>query len=686
MERRKLISVTDTQYSDALLTSLNEQRIQGILCDVTVVVEDKKFRAHKNILSASSTYFHHLFSVPSQVVELNIVRAEIFEEILNYIYSSKIVRVRSDLLEELINSGKLLGVKFIADLGIPLSQVKTIGGCAKSNSVEASSSNLSKNVLDVDKSTVEDPAKDVLSKVNDIRTEPAIPKAVVISNEDVKGPDKPSDCEDKGKDTDDDDVIFCTELVPPKSPGLNSSGITPTSSSPDVVEVPTQQLTISNSASAQTPSKSSSNLPSKSATPAQSNLSGTISSLTQKPASVATFGPFQNHVIPGTLLLNPHQFNYFGTNYISQQHLAPTTNMVMKQLPINSTFSVKPIFNPNNSCANSPDLALTHFNHCATTEKVTGFNGPGIQRPQMSAFTEKNISKPGEIRIGNVNPGNSKECLSESGAVSQHILDGKKTITLDTPTDIGGLSTGCKVYANIGEDTYDIVIPIKEDPDEDDGAVELPRSIDGSPDSKRVKIKHEDHYELRVDGRVYYICIVCKRSYEGLTSLKRHYNCHSWEKKYPCHYCEKVFPMAEYRTKHEILHTGEKRYQCLTCGNLFVSYQVMSSHMKSAHSLDPSRDPKLYHLHPCKTLPIRPYTYTQNPNPSSSAPEIHDAGVVYNVENIKEETASEEKKSSSPPKAMKWEDVFQMQGEQHFTKSGTSDGSPEFEFVIPESY
>ncbi|XP_078544846.1 transcriptional regulator Kaiso-like isoform X3 [Lissotriton helveticus] len=688
MERRKLISVTDTQYSGALLTSLNEQRMEGIFCDVTVVVEDKKFRAHRNILSASSTYFHHLFSVPCQVVELNIVRAEIFEEILNYIYSSKLVRVRSNLLEELINSGKILGVKFIADLGIPLSQVKNMGGCAKNNCVEASSSNLNKNVLEIDKSAIEAPAKDVLTKENDISTEPIVPKAVVTSNEYVKGPDKPSECEDKGKDID-DDVIFCSELVPPKLTGLNSMEITPKSTSPDVVEVPTQQLTNS-SASAESPSKSSSNLPSEGTIPAQPSSSVNISSPIQKPASVATFGPFQNHVMPSTLLLSQNPFNSSGTNYLSWQNLVPTTNMVVQQLPMNSNFSMKPIIIPNSSCASSPDLSLTPFIHRTNIEKMTGFNALGLQSPQMATFTEKKISKPGElkIKIKNIHPENGKDCLVDSGTVSQHIMDGKKIITLDTPTDIGGLSTGCKVYANIGEDTYDIVIPIKEDPDEDDGAVELPRSIDGSPDSKRVKIKHEDHYELSVDGRVYYICIVCKRSYEGLTSLKRHYNCHSWEKKYPCHYCEKVFPMAEYRTKHEILHTGEKRYQCLTCGKLFINYQVMSSHIRSVHNLDPTRDPKIYHLHPCKTLPIRPYNYAHNanPDPSSSAPERNDAGLVYNVDKVKEEVTSEEKKSSSPPKPMNWEDAFEPHGGQHIPKSSTSDCSTEFEFVIPESY
>lgn len=81
---------------------------------MTVIVEGCKFQAHRNALSASSTFFHQLFSVASQVVELSFIRAEIFRESLNYMYISKIVRVRSDLLEKLIKFGQLLRKKFIA--------------------------------------------------------------------------------------------------------------------------------------------------------------------------------------------------------------------------------------------------------------------------------------------------------------------------------------------------------------------------------------------------------------------------------------------------------------------------------------------------------------------------------------------------------------------------------------------
>ena len=44
----------DNLHSDTVLSILNEQRIRGILCDVTIIVEDTKFKAHSNVLAASS--------------------------------------------------------------------------------------------------------------------------------------------------------------------------------------------------------------------------------------------------------------------------------------------------------------------------------------------------------------------------------------------------------------------------------------------------------------------------------------------------------------------------------------------------------------------------------------------------------------------------------------------------------
>lgn len=46
-----------TVHCANLLLSLEEQRQQGILCDVTILVEGREMRAHRTVLAASSHYF-----------------------------------------------------------------------------------------------------------------------------------------------------------------------------------------------------------------------------------------------------------------------------------------------------------------------------------------------------------------------------------------------------------------------------------------------------------------------------------------------------------------------------------------------------------------------------------------------------------------------------------------------------
>ncbi|CAO2610904.1 Nucleus accumbens-associated protein 1 [Lemmus lemmus] len=58
-------------FGNSILECLNEQRLQGLYCDVSVVVKGHAFKAHRAVLAASSSYFRDLFnSSRSAVVEL----------------------------------------------------------------------------------------------------------------------------------------------------------------------------------------------------------------------------------------------------------------------------------------------------------------------------------------------------------------------------------------------------------------------------------------------------------------------------------------------------------------------------------------------------------------------------------------------------------------------------------------
>uniref|UniRef100_UPI0037E83013 transcriptional regulator Kaiso n=1 Tax=Semicossyphus pulcher TaxID=241346 RepID=UPI0037E83013 len=621
MPSLKLISATDTQYSESVLKSMNEQRNHGLFCDVTIIIQDKKFRAHKTVLSASSTYFHQLFSVAGQVIELNFIRAEIFEEILNYIYSSKIIRVRSDMLEELINAGQILGVKFIANLGSPLSQVKGLPGLSKEP-----------------------------ENKNDTSTEmmPIITESFSISAEEFNQTSKPA-----GNDDDSDSDVMFVSKTDAQTRAANQKATTNEVidlDSGDSEDVASKKNAESNHAAAK--QKEKARAPLKTYSTKHNSISGPSPSLPNSSPMRSPDSSSNNSSSPAR---------------VSSGSASATPARA-------SSFTPEPS-SASQSSENSDIM--------------------GVHKKHVSTSTQKGDFK---IRLLDVSEGPANQTN-----IPKSTIAAKKTVTLNTATEIDSISSGCKVYANIGEDTYDIV-PVKEDPGEGGSKAnkgkrslmakpfkpfekteESPRT---SPTRKRNKTELEDHYELIMDGKTFYVCIVCKRPYVCLTSLRRHFNTHSWEKKYPCRYCNKVFALAEYRTKHEIHHTGERRYQCLLCNEMFINYQLLSTHCKQLHNQDPSgrkekddKDNNLYRLLPCKTVQMKSYSWSTD---GPGVPVISEDGSVHHITSV-----GEDMQSSTQTRMLNWDDIF-VEPDANTGPGSTINtppqGATEFDFVIPETY
>uniref|UniRef100_A0A8C9XWM3 Zinc finger and BTB domain containing 7C n=1 Tax=Sander lucioperca TaxID=283035 RepID=A0A8C9XWM3_SANLU len=58
-----LIGIPFPNHSSDVLCSLNEQRREGLLCDVILIVRDQEYRTHRSVLAACSQYFKKLFTV-----------------------------------------------------------------------------------------------------------------------------------------------------------------------------------------------------------------------------------------------------------------------------------------------------------------------------------------------------------------------------------------------------------------------------------------------------------------------------------------------------------------------------------------------------------------------------------------------------------------------------------------------
>ncbi|KAG5279651.1 hypothetical protein AALO_G00080110 [Alosa alosa] len=84
-------------FGNNVLECLNEQRLQGLYCDVSVVVKGHAFKAHRAVLAASSSYFRDLFNASggagnkTPVVELPpAVQPQSFQQILSFCYTGRL--------------------------------------------------------------------------------------------------------------------------------------------------------------------------------------------------------------------------------------------------------------------------------------------------------------------------------------------------------------------------------------------------------------------------------------------------------------------------------------------------------------------------------------------------------------------------------------------------------------------
>lgn len=148
--------VTDPSHAPAVLRQLNEQRLRGLFCDVTLIAGDTKFPAHRSVLAASSPFFREALlasaplplppvtggSAPSpatttaassptpaslhsssspRVLELPGVPAAAFSDVLNFIYSARLALPGGGgdgaAVAEIGALGRRLGISRLQGLG-----------------------------------------------------------------------------------------------------------------------------------------------------------------------------------------------------------------------------------------------------------------------------------------------------------------------------------------------------------------------------------------------------------------------------------------------------------------------------------------------------------------------------------------------------------------------------------------
>ncbi|XP_053310753.1 zinc finger and BTB domain-containing protein 8A-like [Spea bombifrons] len=94
-----------SSHHTRLLQQLDEQRRRDLFCDCHILVEGKVFKAHRNVLFASSGYFKMLLSQSCRdmgqpiTATFDVFSADTFTAILDYVYSGKLPLSGQNVIE-----------------------------------------------------------------------------------------------------------------------------------------------------------------------------------------------------------------------------------------------------------------------------------------------------------------------------------------------------------------------------------------------------------------------------------------------------------------------------------------------------------------------------------------------------------------------------------------------------------
>ncbi|XP_076148761.1 zinc finger and BTB domain-containing protein 49 isoform X3 [Alosa pseudoharengus] len=82
-------------------------------------------------------------------------------------------------------------------------------------------------------------------------------------------------------------------------------------------------------------------------------------------------------------------------------------------------------------------------------------------------------------------------------------------------------------------------------------------------------------------GEKPHLCDVCGRGFSNFCNLKEHEKTHSTDKEFTCDQCGKSFNMHRKLQKHKIRHSGDRPHSCQTCGRSFGSTGDLRRHIRS---------------------------------------------------------------------------------------------------------